>query len=70
MLAWGCTVYKGQRLALEKVVISFDLVIPRSFSYGKMYVALSRVASSDNLYLIRSFTLLAIKADPRPFMST
>ena len=30
-----------------------------------MYVALIRVTSSDNFYLIGSFTLSAIKADPR-----
>ena len=52
MLVWGCTVHKVQGLALEKVVISFDLVKQRSFNYEQMYVVLSRVTSLDNLYLI------------------
>ena len=64
-LAWGCTVQKVQGLTLEKVVISFDLVKQQIFNYGQMYVALSRVTSIDNLYLIGSFTLSVIKADPR-----
>ena len=37
----------------------------RCFNYGRMYVALIRVTSSDNFYLIGSFTLSDIKADPR-----
>ena len=57
--------HKVQELTVEKLVISFDLVKQRSFNYGQMYVALSRVTSLDNLYLIVPFTLLAIKADPR-----
>ena len=65
MLAWGCAVPKVQGLTLEKVVISFDLVKQRSFNYGQVYVALSRVTSLDNLYLIGSFTLSVIEADPR-----
>ena len=65
MLVWGCTVHKVQGLALEKVVISFDLVKLRSFNYEQMYVVLSRVTSLDNLYLIGWFTLSTIKANPR-----
>ena len=70
MLAWGCTVHKVQGLTVEEVVISFDLVKQQSFNYGQMYVALSRVASIDNLYLIGSFTLSAIKQTQEQFMST
>ena len=65
MLARGCSVHKVQGLTLEKVVISFDLVKQRSFNYRQMYVALSRVTSLDSLYLIGSFTLSIINADPR-----
>ena len=65
MLAWGCTVHKVQGLTLKKVVISFDLVKQRSFNYERMYVALSRITSLNNLYLIGSSTLSSIKADPR-----
>ena len=62
--------HKVQGLTVEKVVISFDLVKQQSFNYGQMYVALSRVASLDNLYLIGSFTLSAIKQTQEQFMST
>ena len=65
MLAWRCTVHEVQRLILEKVVTSFDLVKQQSFNYGQMYVALSRITSSEILYLYGSFSLSAIKADPR-----
>ena len=64
MLAWGCTVHKVQGLILEKVVISLDLVKQWSFNYGEIYAALSRVTSLEILYLIGSFTLSPIKADP------
>ena len=49
MLAWGCTVYKGQGLTLEEVVISFDLIRQKNFNYGQMYAALSRVTSLNGL---------------------
>ena len=37
----------------------------QSFNYGQMCVALSRITSSEILYLYGLFTLSAIKADPR-----
>ena len=49
MLAWGCTVHKGQSLTLEEVVISFDLIRQKNFNYGQMYAALSRVTSLNGL---------------------
>ena len=64
MLAWGCTLHKVQRLTLE-AVISFDLVKQKNFSYGQMYVALSRVTSLNGLYLIGEFNLAYIRGDPR-----
>ena len=64
MLAWGCTLHKVQRLTLEEAVISFDLVKQKNFSYGQMYVALSRVTSLNGLYLIGEFNLSYIRADP------
>ena len=69
MLAWGCTVYKVQRLTLEEVVISLDLVKQRNFNSGQMYVALSRVTSLNGLYLICEFNLSYIRADQGPFMN-
>ena len=65
MLAWACTVHKVQGLSLDKAVISFDLLKQRSFNYGQMYVALSRVTSLNGLYLTGEYKSSAIKADPR-----
>ena len=65
MLTWRCKVYKAQGITMEKVVTSSDLVKQWSFNYEHMYVASSRIIPFDNLYLIGSFTLLAIKTDPR-----
>ena len=65
MLAWGCTVHKGQGLTLEEVVIGFDLVKQKNFNYGQMYVALSRVNSLNGLFLIGEFNLSYIRANPR-----
>ena len=65
MLSWACTVHKVQGLSLDKAVISFDLLKQRSFNYGQMYVALSRVTSLNGLYLSGEYKSSAIKADPR-----
>ena len=65
MLSWACTVHKFQGLSLDKAVISFDLLKQRSFNYGQMYVALSRVTSLNGLYLTGEYKSSAIKADPR-----
>ena len=42
MLAWACTVHKVQGLTLDNLVVSFELNKQRRFSYGQIYVALSR----------------------------
>ena len=52
MLIWVCTVLKVQGLSLPKIVVSFDLHRQRNFNYGKIYVALSRVTSLDDLYIV------------------
>ena len=65
MLTWGCKVYKAQGITLEKVVTSSDLGKQWSFNYEQMYVPSSRVIPFDNLYLVGSFILSAIKADPK-----
>ena len=56
MLSWACTVHKVQGLSLTSAVVSFDLEKQRSFYEGQMYVALSRVTSIDNLYLIGKYS--------------
>ena len=65
MLAWACTVHKVQGKQFKEIVISFKLFGQRSFKYGQMYVALSRVTSLDGLYLIDGFNADAIVADSR-----
>ena len=65
MLSWACTVHKVQGLRLHKAVISFDLLKQRSFSYGQMCVALSRVTSLNGLYVTGEYESSAIKAGPR-----
>lgn len=58
-------VHKVQKITMGKVVISFDLLRQRSFNYGQMYVAMSRVTSLNRLYLIGKFNLSAVKAVSR-----
>lgn len=65
MLAWRCTVHNFQSIALEKVVITFDLLKQRNYNHDHMYVAFYRVTSRNGLYLIGKFNLTTIKTDPR-----
>ena len=65
MLAWACTVHKVQGKQFKEAVISFELQNQRSFNYGQIYVALSRVTSLSGLYLIGEFNPRAIRADPK-----
>ncbi|XP_057297639.1 uncharacterized protein LOC130628671 [Hydractinia symbiolongicarpus] len=64
MLAWACTIHKVQGLSLQKAVVSFDLERQRGFKCGQMYVALSRVTSTEGMYLTGLYKSSAIKADP------
>ena len=65
MLAWACTVHKVQGKQFKEIVISFNLFKQRSWNNGQMYVALSRIAYLDGLYLTGEFNASAIKADRR-----
>ena len=51
MLAFACTVHKFQVMTLPSIVVSFNLTRQRKFSYGQLYVSLSRVKSLENLYI-------------------
>ena len=64
MLAWTYTVHKVQGLSLAKIVVIFQLLKQRQFNYGQIYVALSRVTTLDNLYILRPFTEDSIRANP------
>ena len=50
--SWPYTIHKVQGLSLTSAVVSFDLENQKLFNEGQMYVALSRVTSTDNLFLI------------------
>ena len=65
ILAWSCTVHKVQGLSLDKIVASLDLLKQRNFSYGEIYVALSRATSFNGLYIVGVFSGKVIMADPR-----
>ena len=65
MLAWACTVRKDQRKQLSYAVISFKLNRERSFNYGPIFAALSRVSSLNGLFLIDDYKSSAIRADPK-----
>ena len=63
-LAWACTV---QVLSVSKVVVSFQLLKQRNFYYEQIYVALSRVTSHEELYILGSSNLKSIRASPQAF---
>ena len=60
VLPWVYTIYKAQGLSLHCGAISFSLQRQKSFNQGQMYVALSRIRSLENIYLIRKNTPGAI----------
>ena len=64
-LAWACTIHKVQGLTLSTVVFSFELYKQKQFNYGQAYVALSRVKSLEQLYIIGEIDPKHIRADPR-----
>ena len=65
MLTWRCTVHKVQGLSLDNIVVILDLLRKRSFNYGQIYVALSRVTSFNGLYIVGIFSRKVRRADPR-----
>ena len=63
VLSWECTVHKVQGLSLTLAVVSFDLEKQKSFNEDQMYVALSRVTSMDNLFLIGEYNCNVFKVN-------
>jgi len=61
VLSWATTIHKSQGMTLSRAEIDLGNQI---FEYGQAYVALSRVKSSDGLYLTK-FNPYKIKANPK-----
>lgn len=59
-LAWAVTIHKSQGLTFDEVVVD----AAKSFTYGQVYVALSRCTSMEGLHLISKIPSQKIKADP------
>ena len=60
-LSWACTVHKVQCLSSTEGVVNFDLESQKSLNQGQMYVALSRITSINELYLIGKYNKAALK---------
>ena len=56
--------HKVEGLSLTQIVVSFQLLRQRQFTYGQMYVALSRVTTLESLYILGLFTEDSIIANP------
>lgn len=59
-LAWAVTVHKSQGLTFDEVAVD----AAKSFTFGQVYVALSRCRSMEGLHLISKIPSQKIKSDP------
>lgn len=59
-LAWAVTIHKSQGLTFDKVVVDAG----RAFTYGQVYVALSRCRNFHGLVLVSEITKKSILIDP------
>ena len=59
----ACTVHKVQGLSLTEGVAIFVFESQKSFNQGQIYVALSRITSINELYLIGKYTTAALKVN-------
>lgn len=59
-LAWAVTIHKSQGLTFDEVAID----AAKSFTYGQVYVALSRCRTMEGMHLTSKIPSQKIKADP------
>ncbi len=59
-LAWAVTIHKSQGLTFEKVIIDAG----RAFTYGQVYVALSRCKTLEGIVLTSRITPEVVTSDP------
>lgn len=59
-LAWAVTIHKSQGMTFDNVVIDAG----KSFTYGQIYVALSRCRKFHGISLVSNITDKVIKTDP------
>ena len=61
--------HKVQRLRLDTIVVSLELLRQRKLNYGRMYVALRRATSFSGLYIVGVFSGKVIRADRPTFFA-
>ncbi|MCR4602557.1 MAG: helix-turn-helix domain-containing protein [Prevotella sp.] len=59
-LAWAVTIHKSQGMTFDKVIVDVD----DAFTYGQVYVALSRCTSLEGIVLASPITNECIMTDP------
>lgn len=59
-LAWSVTVHKSQGLTFDNIYLDLS----KAFTYGQVYVALSRCRTLEGIHLIKRIIPENIKADP------
>ena len=62
-LSWAYTVHKVQSLSLAEGVVSFEQESQKFFNERQMFVALSRIKNSNELYLIGKYNKVALKVN-------
>ena len=62
-LAWACIVYKVQGVALNKTVVSLELLKQRTFAPGQVYVTLQCLTSLSKLNIPSVFDPKIIRAN-------
>lgn len=60
-LAWAVSIHKSQGLTFDEMAIEAS----KAFTYGQVYVALSRCTNLSGIHLLSQIPIQKIKADPK-----